>query len=594
MRTDLSGVPHKPGVYMFRNERQKVLYVGKAKNLRKRLRSYFQKTPARDSRKNSMMQEVRDLSYIVTGNELEAFILEANLIKQHKPRFNIILRDDKNYPYLKLTVNEKWPRLEVVRKIARDGALYFGPYIPAGSMWETLSFIRRNFQIRDCRFPLDKPMRPCIQHQMGRCHAPCTGNISEEEYAKLTEEVKLFLRGEKKDLVDGLRQRMTRLAEEQNFEEAAKIRDRIRAIEKAWETQKIVAPELGDMDVIGHYREGGDVSFNVFIIRNGIMIGSREFFLKGTEDFSEKEIMRTFLMQFYAKEMIPPPEIVTRVIPAESKSLAAWLSQRRGMKVRITSPGYGKKKKLVGMSSDNAGFMHKARQEKNTEAVLHDLAGRLGISETPDDIGAFDVSNISGDEAVGAYVVWSGGDFQKERYRKLKIKTVRGIDDYAMMEEIIGRITDNLKGDLPDMILVDGGKGHLEVARRVLSRYAPSRNKAAEMVAVAKNPDRAYLAGYDEPVSLEDGKPSSLLLKSIRDEAHRFAVGFHRKLREKGLLQSPLEKIRGIGSKRRLELLRVFGSIEGIRQASAEDIAKLRGFHQKLAEDLLDELRRRR
>ena len=593
MLTDLSSIPLKPGIYIFKNAHQKVLYVGKAKNLRNRLRSYFQKTSNLDSRKTAMMKEVKDFSYIITGNELEAFVLEANFIKQHKPRFNIILRDDKNYPYLKLTVNEDWPRLEVVRRIKKDGALYFGPYVPAGSMWEALSFIRRNFKIRDCSYLLDKPIRPCIQYQMGRCLAPCAGLISKEEYMKLIEEIKLFLSGAKRELIEELEKRMLKLSEKMRFEEAATIRDRIRAIEKAWESQKVIAPELGDVDVIGLYREGSEVSFNVFFIRNGIMIGSKDYFIKNIGDFSDRELMRTFIMQLYAKEIIPPSEIITPVLPAESKSLAKWLSQRKEKTVKIASPKSGKKKELIGMSSENATFIYRARQEGQTDEILHDLKERLSLIKPPADIGAFDVSNISGNEAVGAFIYWSGGLFRKDRYRRLKIKTVKGIDDYSMMEELIERIINNLEGDLPDLIIIDGGKGHLEVGKRVISRNIHDLKKPVKLVAVAKNPDRAYLPGSDEPLDLEDRRQSSLLLKKIRDEVHRFAVGYHRKLREKGLLQSPLERIHGIGKKRRLELLRVFGSIEDIKKASVDEIAKLKGFHKKVAENLLLELRRK-
>ncbi len=592
MLTALSSIPLKPGIYIFKNAHQKVLYVGKAKNLRNRLRSYFQKTSNLDSRKTAMMKEVKEFSYIITGNELEAFVLEANFIKQHKPRFNIILRDDKNYPYLKLTVNEDWPRLEVVRRIKKDGALYFGPYVPAGSMWEALSFIRRNFKIRDCSYLLDKPIRPCIQYQMGRCLAPCAGLISKEEYMKLIEEIKLFLSGAKRELIEELEKRMLKLSEKMRFEAAATIRDRIRAIEKAWESQKVIAPELGDVDVIGLYREGSEVSFNVFFIRNGIMIGSKDYFIKNIGNFSDRELMRTFIMQLYAKEIIPPSEIITPVLPAESKSLAKWLSQRKEKTVKIASPKSGKKKELIGMSSENATFIYRARQEGQTDEILHDLKERLSLIKPPADIGAFDVSNISGNEAVGAFIYWSGGLFRKDRYRRLKIKTVKGIDDYSMMEELIERIINNLEGDLPDLIIIDGGKGHLEVGKRVISRNIHDLKKLVKLVAVAKNPDRAYLPGSDEPLDLEDRRQSSLLLKNIRDEVHRFAVGYHRKLREKGLLQSPLERIHGVGKKRRLELLRVFGSIEDIKKASVDEIAKLKGFHKKVAENLLLELRR--
>jgi excinuclease ABC subunit C len=592
MLPDLSSIPLSPGIYIFKDAKEKVLYVGKAKILRNRVRSYFHKSSGLDMRKSALVKEVKNLTYIVTSNELEAFVLEANLIKQYKPRFNVILRDDKNYPYLKLTVHEEWPRLEVVRRIRKDGALYFGPYVPAGAMWETLAFIRRNFLIRDCKYPLDKPMRPCIQHQMGRCLAPCAGHISRTDYLKLIEEIRLFLSGKKKHLMAALKERMLRLSDEMRYEEAAKIRDKIQAIEKVWESQKVVSPEIGDVDVLGLYRDNSAAAFKVFFIRSGIMVGSRDYFLKNAADVHDKELMHTFLTQLYSKEIIPPAEILTSLLPEGVKSLEKWLSHRRDEKIKIISPKKGKKKDLIDMASENARFLYGSRKELKAEEVLDDLKTRLQLTKKPDEIGAFDVSTLSGNEAVGSFVFWSGGEFRKEMYRKLKIRTVRGVDDYSMMAETVERIIGNLKGKLPGLIIIDGGKGHLETVKKVISKKIESFSSLPELVALAKDPDRLYLTASDEPVDLEDRKPSSLLLKSIRDEAHRFAVGYHRTLRNKEMLQSPLLKIQGIGKKRRLELLRVFGSIKGIKDATIDEIAGLKGFNKKVAENVYHELRR--
>ena len=592
MSIQLSGIPSKAGIYTFKDLHQKVLYVGKAKNLRNRIKSYFQKASGLDVRKEAMMKEVKDLSYIVTGNELEAFVLEANLIKQFKPKFNVVLRDDKSYPYLKLTIHEEWPGLEVVRKIKRDGALYFGPYVPAGPMWETLAFIRRNFRLKDCRFSSDKPMRPCIQHQMGRCIAPCAGHISREEYLRLIDEVRLFLNGKRKDLIGNLKKTMQLLSEEMKFEEAAKIRDRIRAIEKVWESQKIVSPELRDLDIIGFYRENGKSAFKAFFIRNGIMTGAKDFFIQHTGSIPDKELMHAFISQFYAKEIIPPAEIIVQLMPLESGSLEAWLKQRKGGVVKISSPKRGKKKELAGMAQENAVLTYMARKEVPGSELLQEVKERLNLRNIPEDIGAFDISNTSGNEAVGAFIYWAQGSFQKDLYRRLKIRTVKGADDYSMMAELLDRTIHNLGGSLPDLLIIDGGKGHLETARRVIAKNAALLRKSPELIAIAKDPDRAFLNTSDGPVTLQDGKQSSLLLRSIRDEAHRFAIGYHRKLRDKALLQSPLEIIPGIGKKRRLELLRVFVSIEDIKNASVEKIAGLKGFNTKVAENILRALRR--
>lgn len=590
MLEKLSQIPSKPGVYTFKNAKERILYVGKAKDLRNRLRSYFQKSVKLDIRKAAMIRDMRDFTYIVTENELEALVLEANLIKQYKPRFNVILRDDKNYPYLKLTVHEEWPRLEVVRRIKKDGALYFGPYVPSGSMWEALAFIRRNFQIRFCRYSLDKPKRPCIQHQMGRCLAPCAGLISREEYMKLIEEVRLFLSGERKGLIEDLEKKMLRFSEEMRFEEAAQIRNRIKALERAFESQKVVAPELGDVDVIGFYREESVASFMIFFIRNGIMIGSKDLFIKHIENISDRELMHNFVTQFYSKEIIPPSEIILPVLPIESNSLRKWLAHRKEKAVKIFIPKAGKKKELVNMALENARLVFREKKEHRLDDLLQEIKERLSLERTPEEIGAFDVSTISGNESVGAFVYWTEGEFRKDMYRRLKIKTVQGVDDYSMMEEIIERMIKNLEGNMPGLIIVDGGEGHLGIAKRVINNNIELFPKTPMLIAIAKDPDRAYLTTSPVPVILEDGRQSSLLLKKIRDEVHRFAISYHRKLRAKELLQSPLEKITGIGKKRRLALLRRYGSIEAIRRASIDEIAGIEGFNKKVAENLLSEI----
>jgi len=592
MLSKLTSIPSKPGVYLFKNEKERVLYVGKAKNLRSRIRSYFQKSSHLDARKATMITNVKDFSYLVTDNELEALALEANLIKQYKPKFNVILRDDKNYPYLKVTVNEEWPRLEVVRRIHKDGALYFGPYVPAGSMWETLAFIRRNFPIRGCRYSLDRSMRPCIQYQMGRCPAPCAGKISREEYLKLVNEIILFLQGEKKGLLEELEKKMLRFSEEMRFEDAARIRDQIKALQRAWESQKVVAPELGDIDVIGYQKGDSMVSFEVFFIRSGVMIGSKDLVMKNIESLSDKDMMHSFLSQFYSKEIIPPSEIITPFLPAGPRFLEKWLKQKKEGTVRISAPKTGKKQKLLLMASENAMIRLREKKETKTEDLLVEIKEKLRLEKSPEDIGAFDVSTISGNESVGAFVYWKGGEFNRDMYRRLRIKTVQGINDYSMMAEIVERIIKNLTGNMPDLIIIDGGKGQLEIARSVLDKNSTLFPEPPMVIAIAKDPDRAFIPAFEKPVDLNDGTSSSLLLKRIRDEAHRFAIGYHRKLREKGLMESPLEKIPGIGKKRRLILLRHFGGIEAIRNATIDDIKRLKGFHKGIAENLLNALRR--
>jgi len=590
----LSLIPPRPGVYLLKGAKEDVLYVGKAKNLRSRLRSYFQKSAVLDARKSSMIRSVKNFSYIVTGNELEALVLEANMIKQYKPRFNVILRDDKNYPYLKLTINEEWPRLEVVRRIKKDGALYFGPYVPARGMWEAVAFIRRNFPVRPCKYSLDKHMRPCIQHQMGKCPAPCNGLISKKDYMRIVEDVRLFLQGEKKELLDELEKRMERFSEELRFEEAAKIRDSINNLRYIWESQKVIAPELGDIDVIGFYGEGKETVFKIFFIRHGVMIGTKDFHLKDTAGITTGELFHNFIEQFYAKEIIPPDEIVLRQRPDEVKTLAAWLSKIRwgekggkGKKVNIIIRPKGKKLELLEMAEENAGIIFKSREKTDIKEILKTLEERLVLKNVPRSIGGLDVSTISGSESAGAFVCWAEGGFKKDMYRHMKIRTVKGMDDYSMIEEITGRVIKNLGEKLPSLVIIDGGRGQLAAAKKA---FDESGVKSAEIISIAKKPDRAFTLSLDKPVDLEDKTPSSLLLKKIRDEAHRFAVSFHRKLRDKRLMESPLKKIPGIGEKRRLALLRHFGSIEGVRGASVDEIAGMKGFNKKIAEKIIEAL----
>jgi len=580
--------------------REKVIYVGKARNLRSRLRSYFQKSAALDERKSKMVEEIRDFEYVVAKNELEALVLEANFIKRVKPKYNIILRDDKNYPYLKLTVNEEWPRLEVVRRIVKDGALYFGPYVPAGSMWEMLKFIRRNFPMRLCRYSLEKPFRPCVQYQMGRCVAPCAETLrteaDREKYLDIVYQVKAFILGERKELLTNLQTRMKRLSDNQQYEEAASIRDRLRALEKAWESQRAITPELGDMDVIGLYRDNGEASVFMFFIRNGTIIGQKDFFLKNLGEMDVTELMAGFIEQFYSKEMLLPPKIV---IPmhARLKTQEEWLSRRSGSKVRFIHGKGELEAKVLRMAEENAFYSFNKHKETRVDETILKIKDLLGLSRVPHRIGAVDISNISGSEAVGAFILYEDGKFMKDGYRLFKIKTVKGIDDFAMMGEVVGRYLKNIPDDgdgLPDLVLIDGGRGQLRsalVAMRPfdlpveLAAIAKARDEIPRRKATVRSEfERVYLPGRREPVYLEPLQPSTHLLQKIRDEVHRSAISYHKKLRSKRTLESPLEKVKGIGKTRRLLLLKHFGSLEAIRKARVEDIAALKGMNKKVAE----------
>ena len=587
MEERLSRVPAKPGIYLFKDEKKRVLYVGKAKNLKNRLRSYFQRSAALDERKAAMMRSVEDFEFTVTGNELEAFVLEANLIKQNRPRYNILLRDDKSYPYLKLTVNEIWPRLEVVRRVQKDGAKYFGPYVPSGAMWEILSFIRNNFTIRTCSYSLEKRMRPCIQHQIKKCVAPCSGKVDRDEYLGMVNEVRLLLEGKNKGLLDMLEERMKRLSDEMRYEEASLVRDRIRAIRQISETQKAVAPELGDIDTIGMFREEDGAVFKILFIRNGIMIGSRHFFVSNVSGETDGYLLKNFIGQFYGREIIPPPGVLCALLPDDMPVLSSWLSEKRGSAVKISVPKRGIRRGLVEMAQQNAEVLSRSEKEAGWRPALRELAAFLGLEKPPADIGAFDISNIAGREPVGAFVYWADGRFQKDRYRHIKMDAVKGPDDYSMMKEMMRRTIRNLEGTMPDLLIIDGGRAHLDAALEVLEESGAAGTGA---VGLAKDPDRIFLKKGVQPLSIEDGKAPSLLLKRIRDEVHRFAIRYHKKLRAKRTFESPLEKIPGIAKKRRFALLKHFGSIEAIRNAPVEEIAGLKGFHRKIAEKIHESL----
>ncbi len=587
MEEKLSHVPAKPGIYIFRDEKSRVLYVGKAKSLKNRLRSYFQRSVALDERKAARVRSVRDFEFTVTGNELEAVVLEANLIKQYRPRYNILLRDDKSYPYLKLTVNETWPRLEVVRRVQKDGAKYFGPYVPSGPMWEILSFIRNNFTIRTCSYSLEKRMRPCIQHQIKKCIAPCGGKVDHDEYMGMVNEVRLLLEGKNKGLLDMLEKKMRGLSDEMRYEEASLVRDRIRAIRRISETQKAVAPGLGDIDAIGIFSEEDRAVFKILFVRNGIMIGSRHFFVGNVSGETDGYLLKNFIGQFYGREIIPPPEVLCALLPDDMSFLSSWLSEKRGAAVKISVPKRGIRRGLVEMAQQNAEVLSVSEKEVGWRSTLKELAAFLGLEKPPTDIGAFDISNISGTEPVGAFVYWADGRFQKDRYRHIRMDAVKGPDDYAMMKEMIRRTVRNLEGVMPDLLIIDGGRAHLDAALEVLEELAPA---GTEAVGLAKDPDRIFLKEGEAPLSLEDGSAHSLLLKRIRDEVHRFAISYHKKLRAKRTFESSLEKIPGVAKKRRFELLRHFGSIEAIRNAPVEEIAGLKGFHRKIAEKIHESL----
>lgn len=585
---ELSKIPDLPGVYIFKDKKGKVLYIGKAKNLKNRLKSYFQSSEL-DQRKSKMVELINDFSFIVTSNEFEALVLEANLIKQYKPPFNVLLRDDKSYPYLRITVSEQWPKIEVVRRPQKDGNLYFGPYVPAQAMWEALSFIRRNFPIRTCKYNLNKPIRPCVQYQMKRCPAPCAGLIDRQDYMKGVEEVILFLKGKKKELIQSLWQKMQTLSEQLKFEEAARIRDQIKRLERIFEQQRVVSTTLSDMDVIAIYKQNSKISINVLFVRNFILVGSKDYMLKTSFYNTEAQLIEEIIEALYSKyTLLPPPVIVLQHLPENLSEIKQWLKEKGGHEVDVRKPSSEEELQLLDMAISNAK-VHLIAKQSAFETATEEIAKRLNLETAPQKIAAFDVSTLFGSHSVGSFVYWEDGSFNKKYYRHLKIKEIQGIDDYSAMREIVHRVVKKFDTDegvpAPDLIIIDGGRGHLNTALKVVDELKEKLN----IYAIAKDPDRVILPDGKE-VSLDDKKPSSLLLRKIRDEAHRFAIKYHKKLRKKYAFESQLEKIPGIGKKRRLTLLRHFGSISNIKNAKPEQIAALPRFSISLAEKLLEEL----
>jgi excinuclease ABC subunit C len=596
----LQNLPDEPGVYLMKDGRGHIIYVGKAVSLKNRVRSYFQKS-AKDEKTEALVRTIADLETIVTHTELEALILESTLIKKHHPRFNIILRDDKNYPYLRLDLKAEYPRLDVVRGLKKDGAIYYGPYVPAGGMWEILSLIRRTFPLATCRkeFNKDKPERPCVQHQIGRCVAPCAGDVDPAVYKDVVSQVRLFIEGKDRDLVDMLKQRMEEASERMEFERAAELRDRIARIEGAFEKQKIISPGFENQDVIGIAAEGTHADLQVLFIRNGMLLGRKDFHFTDLRGTTEVDLLADFLHQFYAKEMIVPAEVLLPFDVPDREIVGEWLSSRRGAKVDVSVPQRGRKRELVQMASDNAAQSLKEQtlSRKSKERVLLRLQEELGLRNLPRRIEAFDISNIQGTEAVASMVSFENNLPDKRNYKRFKIRSVEGQDDFASMAEVVRRRYSKAKeeGDLPDLILIDGGKGQLNAALDVLIELDV---KGPDIIGLAKARsgdegskrefERVFLPGVEEPVILEPTSTTTHLVARVRDEAHRFAIEYHRKLREKRAIASELDEIPGIGEARKKALLRHFGSVAKIKQATAEELASVKGMTKKTTEEIFN------
>ena len=592
LQDKLDQLPDRPGVYLYKDAKAQIIYVGKAASLRSRVRSYFQESRARDPKTDALVGQIRDLEYIVTTNELEALILESNLVKKHRPRYNIILRDDKHYPFLKLTTSEEFPRLVVARRVQQDGDAYFGPFYPATAMRETLRLVRQLFPLRTCRIKIDGQLpRPCIQYFIHRCNAPCTGQETKEGYARTVSEVQRFLEGKDDDLVKELTRRMEAAAAEMRFEQAAVVRDRIQALNTVRERQKIISTEETDEDIIGLVRQGPYACVQLFFVRKGRLLGRESFYFDRLVGESDGEVLSAFVRQFYARSVTPAPEIVLSTEIAEAPLVLEWLRQRRGGRVELVAPQRGRRRELVAMAEENAALALQAHLLSRTnrhQAVREELQRALGLAEPPDRIECFDISNIQGSDTVASMVVWQGGDMKKDDYKRYKIRTVTGPDDFASMQEVLTRrYAKALEGEgpLPDLILLDGGRGQLGVRVKVLEDlgldYLP-------IASLAKRAEEVYTPDRLQPLVLDLGSPALQTLQKIRDEAHRFAITYHKKVRARRTISSELDRIPGVGPSVRTHLLKMLGSARGVRAASVAELAGVPKVTPKLAQRIHD------
>lgn len=610
----LARLPAKPGVYLFRDKDGQIIYIGKARSLRHRVRQYFQSSRNLNPRTLTMVAQVRDFEFVRTDSEVEALILESNLIKEHHPYFNVRLKDDKHYPYLRVDLNEPFPRVTIARSMKRDGALYFGPYTHSDAVRDTLRMVRRVFPFRICSDHKFRTVtRPCLDYHVRRCLGPCRDMVSGRDYKAMIKELCLFLEGRTQDITERLKRRMEEAAEALDFERAAELRDQLKAVEQIGEKQKIISTGMEDQDVVASSRHGDEASVQVFQIRGGRLVGRESFILSGAEDQTGPDIIGAFLKQFYAQaSFIPQAVLVPEPVP-EAELIEEWLSARRGEKVRLSQPKRGEKKGLVELAAENARvsmqerLAERAREQEQTGDALCELARGLGLEVPPKRIECFDISNFQGAEAVGSMVVFEDGRPKKEDYRRFKVRTVEGPNDFAMMAEVVGRrYRRGLRereeaaaagagefarpkfAAMPDLIIVDGGKGQLSAAREALEGLGLG---GIPTYGLAKENEWLFGVGRSDPIILPRGSEALFLVQRIRDEAHRFAVGYHRVVRKKRTFKSVLDEIPGLGPRRRTLLLRRFGSVAGLRRASLEEIKSVEGMPAPLAETIYARLR---
>ncbi len=574
IREALARVPDEPGCYRMFDGKGEILYVGKARALRPRVRSYFQEKAQLHPRTQALVAEARALDFIVTRSEVEALILENNLIKEHHPRYNVMLRDDKNFPYLKLSVLDEFPRVTLVRRPRSDGNLYFGPFLPSSHAWRTLRMIPRFFQVANCHLRFDGKQRPCLYYHLDQCLAPCAGKAEKAEYDERVREARLFLEGKDEELHERIEVRMREASAALEFERAARYRDMLSSLKTLSQRQGMTSIELGDVDFWAEHREDREAAVELFRMRSGRVVGRREFTL---EDPPPPETLYDeILPQFYASEE-PPPELVLPRLPADPELIEEFLRRRRGgERVQLRAPKQGERRRFLDLVAQNAKLAFEARfraAHAHGVQTLEDLRNLLGLDEVPYRIEGFDVSHLRGTEPRASMVVFEGGRPKKADYRIFKVKTAGPGDDYGAMNEVVGRRYARLKREgrrLPDLVLIDGGRGQLAAARQAIDEAGLPQ---LHVVSLAKREEEIFLEGRGEPVLLERHDPALHLVQQIRDEAHRFAVRHHRAARAKRTFQSSLTKIPGIGPTTARRLLQQFGSVDGIEAATDEALA---------------------
>ncbi|MDF1557442.1 MAG: excinuclease ABC subunit UvrC [ANME-2 cluster archaeon] len=577
-------LPDSPGVYLFKDREENIIYVGKALSLKKRVSQYFQRTD-KDVKTNALVSTISDLEYIVTPNELDALILESNLIKEHRPRYNVCLKDDKQYPFIKVTIKEDFPRIFLTRRKLHDGARYFGPYTSGRAVRETLRLITQIFRIRPCKKKITTSGRACLNFQIGLCSAPCSGMIDQAGYRTSVDDAIQFLEGRNQDLVQRLDKRMQQHVKREEFESAAAIRDQLQAMRYTVSARQHITDGFDDWDVVGVAVSDTTAAAQVLYIRDGSLVGRSEFTLH-SRGAGEGEVMSAFLIQYYSDAPLPA-SILLNVLP-DDQAVLEWLRDAAAGKVDIAVPNKGRKKKLVDMACQNAksfltmSLLKDEKREKSGHGALMELKSLLGLSRLPQRVEGFDISNISGTDAVGSMVVFTGGRPDKQYYRHFNIKTVSGIDDPGMIGEVISRRVSRIargEEEAPDLIIVDGGPIQLDAAVGAIQQ----RGLDIPVIGLAKQLESIHIPGRNKPLILPGDSPALSMLKHIRDESHRFAISHHRRRRTARLRSSLLDGIPGVGKKRKEMLLRHFGSVEGIRAATLAELEQVPGISKVTA-----------